>query len=568
MSIFTNLRPATIPPFLKGKDDLQIQREIVLQHIYNVIMVAGILAVVYWYWTAEVKPASTPLVMIGAVLLVTFLFTLFRQIPYRVRSGYLLTFIALVGVVDLVRNGLSGSGTLYLMAFGVSCAAFFGVRAGVIGVVSAVLSEAVVGYLMVSRTIPLPTFNIMVSSGEQAAWFYSLFATLVSGTCIAASIIQFSIGFSRSLGEQRKLARDLDLERQQLENRVNERTRELQRKSTQLDTARTVAEKITAQTDLDALLSTSVEVVKSMFGFYYVAVFIPDENKEYALLRAGSGDAGRQMLEKGHRLRIGQVGIVGYVMSRGEPRITGNVEEDPAHYRNPVLPETRSEMGLPMKIGDQVVGVLDVQSTIRNAFSPDDVDVLQTIANQLSSALEKAQLLKQYSNSLEEAREASRSATHQTWQQHLRRTRRHYAYRYRQMQVETIQPAEMDLQQVLWEKELTGSQNNSSISTIAVPIKLRDETLGFVNVQVSSTSVTNEMRSLIENAVNRMAFSLENVRLLEEIQIRAERERTVSEIATRVRSATDIESILRTTASELGKSLGVSEVTVSLKSDH
>jgi GAF domain-containing protein len=338
----------------------------------------------------------------------------------------------------------------------------------------------------------------------------------------------------------------------------------LTRKAAQLEAARQVAANIASQTDINSLLTTTVDVIREKFDFYHAGVFLPDDNHEFAVLRAATGEPGRTLLKQGHRLKIGEVGIVGYVMSKGEPRIAGNVAEDPAHYVNPVLPDTHSEMAVPMKLGDQIVGVLDVQSTRRNAFSSDDVDVLLTIADQLSSALEKARLLDQYQKNVEELKHSAQQTTRLAWRQHLRDSRRRYAYRYRQMQVEAIPNGQEEIDQILWEDAPLSTQSDGRTSTIQVPIKLRDQTIGVVNLKLSTNRVTNEMVELVENAIDRMAVSLETVRLLEDIQARSERDRLVGEIATKVRAATDIDTILRTTANELGRSLGVSDVLVQL----
>ncbi len=564
MSFFQNIKPDFIPAFLQDKDDLSIQREIVLQHILNTGLLFSVGAFVYWLYTIQWQLSHPRVILYGVILLVMIFMTLNRRLLFHLRVAFVMALLAAASLTDLIHSGLSGSGPLYLLTFAMLGGALLGVRAGVISLVAACAAEGIIGWLMTSRRVLLPTFSVMVSSGEPEAWLYGIFSTILCGICLAGALFQFSLGLSRTLQKFRQLARTLENERSQLEKRVEERTEEISRKAAQLEAARQVAARIAAQSDFDALLKTTVDVVREQFGYYYAAVFLPDPENQFAVLRAGTGEAGRRMIEANHRLRIGEVGIVGYVMSRGEPRITGNVDEDPAHYKNPYLPETRSEMAVAMKLGEQVVGVLDVQSTRRNAFSADDVDVLQTIADQLAAALDKARLLEQYQNNLAATLENARLMTREAWQQHLRRSRRRFAYRYRQQKVEPVTPDPLDLNKVLWQEAPTGTEGESPFRILHIPIRLRDQVLGVVKLTLASAQATPEIIELLQNAVDRMAVSLDNVRLLEEIQTRAERERMVGEIASRVRAATNIESILSTTASELGRSLGVSEVVVQL----
>jgi GAF domain-containing protein len=277
------------------------------------------------------------------------------------------------------------------------------------------------------------------------------------------------------------------------------------------------------------------------------------------------------MLENQHRLRIGEAGIVGYVAARGEPRLTSNVFEDPNYYPNPLLPETQAELAVPLRFGEKTIGVLDVQSTIREAFNPDDVEVISIIANQISLAMQKARLLSDLQTSLAELEANYRQTTAKTWSAHLRGSHRRYAFQYKHAQVQNLSlagtPVTTETPPDLGRTVITPDPDPSrEESILSVPIKLRDQPVGVVNFRVSSSRPTPELIKLIENAVDRLAIALENVRLVEELEQRAERERLVGDIASKVRSATDVETILRTAAYEIGRSLGVSEVVVQINS--
>jgi len=182
-----------------------------------------------------------------------------------------------------------------------------------------------------------------------------------------------------------------------LESRVRERTRQLaeqnealQLRSRQLQTVADVARNIVSTRQVDSLLTLVTRLVSERFGFYHAGIFLLDEPGEFAVLRAASSPGGIRMLERQHKLRVGQVGIVGYVTGTGEPRIATDVGEDAVFFNNPDLPETRSEMALPLKLGDLIIGALDVQSIEPDAFSQEDVALFTTLADQISVAIENA----------------------------------------------------------------------------------------------------------------------------------------------------------------------------------
>ncbi|HEY71718.1 MAG: hypothetical protein B6I35_03220 [Anaerolineaceae bacterium 4572_32.2] len=170
---------------------------------------------------------------------------------------------------------------------------------------------------------------------------------------------------------------------------------ETQRRATQLAAAAEVARDATAILEVDQLLDETVHLISEQFGYYHAGVFLLDEQDEYAVLQAASSEGGRRMLERGHRLKVGKVGIVGYAAATGEPRVALDVGQDEVHFAHDDLPDTHSEMGLPLKVREQVIGVLDVQSEQVAAFSEDDVSALQTMADQLATAIANARLFQE-----------------------------------------------------------------------------------------------------------------------------------------------------------------------------
>ena len=413
-----------------------------------------------------------------------------------------------------------------------------------------------------------------------------------------------------------------------LEQRVADRTQDLERRSNQLRTASEIARDLTTTYDLDDMLNQATRMVRDRFGFYHVGIFLLDERREYAVLRAATGEAGRKMLERHHQLRVGQVGIVGAATGTGRPHIALDVGSDAVHFKNPLLPETRSEMALPLHIGDRVIGALDVQSRQPAAFDEGDIAVLQIMADQLAVAIENARLIDQLNESVRELEQASTQYTQESWRSFLGGSgasahkagtaRRHITgYRYYRTSLEEIvdkettdspstsgqadaekrrlPPAQSPLgrqviqtgQTVIAQADnvqavdvYTGGNGNEPdgdpdrgdsdrplFSQAAFPIKLRGQVIGVVELQFNSPSVPSEMITLVEEATSRLGLVLESTRLLQEAQRLATREQQINLIANRIRSSVDMETILQNTVQELGRVLGASRAFIAVQPD-
>ena len=167
---------------------------------------------------------------------------------------------------------------------------------------------------------------------------------------------------------------------------------EAQYRTTLLQTAAEVSRAASSILDVGELIETSVNLIRDKFNFYYVGLFLVDEAKEWAVLRSGTGEAGRTQLEKGHRLKIGGESMIGWSVANRQARIALDVGTEAVHFQNPYLPDTHSEMALPLISRDEVIGALTVQSVVRGAFSAEDITVLQTMADQLANAIGNARL--------------------------------------------------------------------------------------------------------------------------------------------------------------------------------
>jgi GAF domain-containing protein/HAMP domain-containing protein len=359
-----------------------------------------------------------------------------------------------------------------------------------------------------------------------------------------------------------------------LERRVTERTRDAERHSLQLQVASEVARDATSTRDLMELLHRAVTLVSENFRFYHAGIFLIDERGEYAVLRAATGQAGQQMLRDGHKLAVGQSedkrlqGLVGYVSWSGEARVASNVGADAIHFKNPLLPKTRAEVALPLKVGTQVIGVLDVQSVDEGAFDEENVRILQTLADQLAVAIENARLFQEMNQTVRELETVYGQYTREAWINLKSGAGSRGGdpitdYRYRGLAIETAQEPNIEATEAL-ESGQTIIKEGDAQSALAIPLRLRGETVGVVNLRFGNSELPTDAVSTYEEIADRLVLVLENARLLQEAQKIAKREQQINVITTQIRSSPTTESILRNTVREIGNALGTSRTFIQL----
>ena len=373
---------------------------------------------------------------------------------------------------------------------------------------------------------------------------------------------------------------------------------ESQQTALQFETAAEIARDISSSLDLDELLQKAVELIRSRFDFYHASIFLKDLPGEFVVIREATGDAGAQMKRAGHKLGIGSKSIVGFVAGKGEPLIVNDTAREATYYANPLLPETRAEAALPLRLGDRIVGVLDVQSKKAYAFGEDNLRTLQILADQLAIAVVNTELFAETQEHLAQHRllhhitttaasgttldEALQSAVNGL-QVTLGGDRVSILLVDRDKKVLEVKAAvgyasdvfdlripvsmgitgwvaahrrTLRVSNVLQDtRYIEGSPNTRS--EMAIPLLYRSELLGVLNVESEQFAAYAENdEELLGTLGGSLAAIIANARLLEQIRAQAERERILFEISDKIRRTTDMETILATTASELTRAVG------------
>ncbi len=531
---------------------------------------------------------SQLLAIITLILTVAYIWALIT------RPGSYLDFIVLL-LFTAIAYGFSRTpyyeiGT-YFFCFGFTAFAYitlyFGTATSYTSAVTTTVHIALVvaSILLSFRGMAILVLFVLIASG--AAPQYSHIPIAINsdffrdtGVTVSMGVILLGANIFRAyiererLNEVKQINRSLEDLTNTLENRVNERTREIEeankqtvRRASQLKAVTELSEAIAQLQDLNEVFPATTRLISERFGFYHVGIFLLDQDREFAILQAANSEGGRRMLARNHRLKLG-VGVVGFSAQTGQPRIALDVGADAFFFNNPDLPETRSEVALPMKVRTETIGVLDVQSTEAGAFSSEDLQVLTALANQVSIALENAKLLTETRAALTQVQEVYNEFTRAEWSRTVSQTEQP-GFRYQTGRIEILENSlqNSEVFSAAQSGEVTSNLINGSKpkhAAVAVPVKLRGEVIGILHIETQDPLKEWQVDeiSLIQAVAERAAFAMENARLYQDARRRAAKERMISEATARISGALNIENILKSTAEELERILGGSEILI------
>jgi GAF domain-containing protein len=284
-------------------------------------------------------------------------------------------------------------------------------------------------------------------------------------------------------------------------------------------------------------------LITDQFGFYHTGIVLLNQTGNQVVLQAASSEGGQRMLQQGHSLAVGTQGIVGHVAAQKKPRIALDVGTDAVFFNNPDLPLTRSEVAIPLLIRNKVLGVLDIQSDKPQAFSMDDIDVLQTLCDQIAIAIENTRLLDETQAAMMQLEALTSIRTQEAWSEKLRDQERAFTYTPLGLRAEKI------------------AQTNAS--AISAPIILRGKKIGNITIRKKGEGRWSRLdEGLLDEVAGQVGLAVDNIRLLEEATQRARQEQMVGKLSTHFNQSLDLDTLLQTAARELGQLPDVSEVSV------
>jgi GAF domain-containing protein/HAMP domain-containing protein len=425
-----------------------------------------------------------------------------------------------------------------------------------IGVTIVSALVAIVAGLLVTRSIAVPLSNLTATASQIAAGNLEL---------KAPADREDEVGIlSRTFNRMTTQLRDLI---EGLEQRVADRT-------WRLEIVANLGERLSGILDFDQLLDELVNRVKESFDYYHAHVYILDEEGEELIMTAGAGEPGRQMKAKGHHIPLAApTSLVARAARNNEIVWVDNVREVEDWLPNPLLPDTYSEMAVPIVLEGQVVGVLDVQQDKIAGLDEGDAGLLRSLANQVAVAVRNARLFEQIQAALSEVEALNRRLTHEVWAD-IGEKAETTGYVFDKLgaaptstewlpaMTEAVQQKKLAMTEV---GDDGGSDSQTSATNVAVPLILRGEVIGVIGIErPPDRGWSADELAAIQAITEQIALALDSARLSQETERSAWRDRVISETTAKVWSSAEVEEVMKAAVAELGSSLGVSEVVIRL----
>ncbi|HEU4745455.1 MAG TPA: GAF domain-containing protein [Anaerolineales bacterium] len=318
-----------------------------------------------------------------------------------------------------------------------------------------------------------------------------------------------------------------------LEQQVVERTK-------QLAASNEVGKAAASSLDPEQLLARVVPLFPEQFGYYYAAIYLLDPSGRWAELREATGEAGKVLKQNHHRLEVSGKSMVGTAIREQSPRIAQVASDEKQRMENPILPYTRSEIALPLMVGDRVLGALNVQSTREADFGPQVIETMKNMAGQVAIALENARLFQEAQQVIRELRTVQQQYLFEGWSGFAEDNEK-LEYRI-------------------------GDEEDDTSRKLEVPISLRDQILGQILLE-GQGEWSADQQTLVNAVATQAAIALENARLVSESRQIALRERMVADINSKIWASATIDGVLQTVIKELGRRLNASSATIELNID-
>jgi len=355
-----------------------------------------------------------------------------------------------------------------------------------------------------------------------------------------------------------------------LEKQVEARTRHIQNKAAQLQAATEVARDATTELDLNEMLDRASTLIQDRFGFYHVGIYLKDSQSENTVLASSQDDPGKKLIDIDHRYKVDVESNVGFVCILGEHRRASVDDPSTSLIYHPLLPNSQSQLVLPLNLANETIGAIDIHSTNQADFSEDDVQIFMTIADQLAIAIQKARYNQEVQETLNELETAYGTFTEKSWQRFIQNKAQSAGYRFHNMKTEPVFESPEQVQKV-WKNgeansEVSTSPDNpaNKSSALAVPIKVRGEVISVLNLEFETEQIPPDINDLVVEIADRLSLIIENARLIETAKMQVDREQLASHITNTIRQSLDMDVVIRTAVQEIGQALGLPEVEIRL----
>ncbi len=388
-----------------------------------------------------------------------------------------------------------------------------------------------------------------MTSGSPSDWFMGGASLLLLGSVSLTGIYYFQSEFVLAQGRAGEILKTLQEERKNLEKHVAERTSELEKRNSSMQSMVYFTRQIAGIQDVAAIPVKAVELITQNFGHYHAGLFLLANDGKTAILQAASSKAGQELVGKGYHVDVGDNSLVGRVAKQALPIIASKNPITPViGEKEAEMPGIRSEIALPLVARGKVLGVLDIQSQQIQAFGQSDAEILQLLADQVSISMDNARLLEETRAFVSQLELQSSQQTQSTWRENL--INQKMVYQFTPSGTKLIPPGAKS-------KDLDG---------LHIPLVLRGQEIGSIALQRKDKVEWLEPdRDLAKKVAIQVALALDNIRLIDETRQHMVQEQTVNEISARFNRSLDVDTLLQTAVRELAALPDVSEASIFIK---
>jgi GAF domain-containing protein len=498
---------------------------------FGIFLIGGI--------ASSATPAELTFFTVAYLLL---LVVTFISMPYAIKAGFFLAGGYSIGLFTLTRFGPWSDAVVFFLAITIFASILFDIQ--VDRWVFIINSITIVGVGALELLNIFTVTSAQIPPAGFGDWVIYSLKYIVLAIALVWAINLLKQRFRSTAEKLQSSLKSISSERADLKQQADEHSTSLVKKSNQLRATSYIARQTAEEDDLSTLLDIAVNLVTRQFGFYHTGIFLINETGDAVALQASSSSGGKQMIQNGHLLPVGTQSVVGYAAAQKTHHIALDIGADAVLFENPDLPATRSEIALPLIIRNRLLGVLDIQSDQPQAFNLEDVDILQTVADQVAVAIENTRLLDESRAALLQLEALTTHRTREAWRQRIQRQNHAFTYTPMGLRADEISSEEGD-------------------KALSVPISLRGQKIGSISITRKNDENWNKVdEDLINEVAYQVGLAVDNIRLLENATQRAQQEKTVGELAARFSQSLDIDSLLQTAARELGQVSDVSEVSV------
>lgn len=513
-------------------------RERFILTILQIVCVVAIPVIVLSFPTASISDRFLFIGLYIGLVAITIL-----PIPYSVRVHVLLLMPFAVGVNAILARGPWADGNVFLLACILLSSLLLDRRTDI-----TILSVSIVFVVAIAifQQVGVYQFSASaVSATEPPDWFIYCADFIIIGIVLVAAMGQFKDAFARAIKDMQHAFDVLAIERMQLEDKVRERTDELETRTGQLRTASIVAKKMAEIQNISELLDSVTQLTSEKFGYYHVGLYILDEQKKIAFLQAASSVTGVQLIGQQFRIELDRRNPINLAASQNRPVITS--DSDGVNFVHEVnFPLTRSRMVLPLAVRGNILGLLDLHSDQPQAFNIQDAEILQTLADLVAISFDNARLINETKSLVNQLEINTNIQTDRTWRKLTSRQKPAYQYT----------PAGV--------RPIFSTNKKDDDEGLQVPLVLHGQKIGAVTLKRKGDAShwSARERILVEKIADQVALALENSRLVDEAQKGAMRDQMIANISTRIRETLNIESVARTAVTELRRAFDLKEAEI------